>query len=134
MPLESGQRLDRWLWFARITKTRTLATRLVTSGKVRVDRERVVKPSRMIQPGEVVTIAVHGRVRVLRILDPGARRGPATEAWTLYEDLSPPPPPRAARAPAPAPAAHREKGTGRPTKRDRRRIDAWNRAPADRSD
>ena len=56
MPTGASQRLDKWLWFARITKTRTLATRLVTSGKVRVDRERVVKPSRMIQPGEVVTI------------------------------------------------------------------------------
>ena len=129
-----GQRIDRWLWFARITKTRTLATQLVTSGKVRVDRQRVIKPSRTIQPGEVITIAVHGRIRVLKVLDPGTRRGPASEAQQLYEDLSPPPPPRSVRGPSPAPAAYREKGAGRPTKRDRRRIDAWNRSPAGRAE
>lgn len=134
MPSPASQRIDKWLWFARITKTRTLATQLVTSGKVRVDRQRVIKPSRMVQPGEVVTIVVHGRVRVLKVLDPGTRRGPASEAQSLYEDLSPPPPPRSKRAVMPAPAAHREKGTGRPTKRDRRRIDAWNRPPAGRSE
>jgi ribosome-associated heat shock protein Hsp15 len=125
MATPAGQRLDRWLWFARIAKTRTLAARLVASGKVRVNRQRVAKPSRLVQPDDVLTLAVHGRIRVLKILDPGTRRGPASEAQQLYEDLSPPVSTRPARTPPPRPQALREKGAGRPTKRDRRRIEAW---------
>lgn len=117
-----AQRLDKWLWFARIAKTRTLATRLVETGKARVNRTRVSKASRMVGPGDVITLAIHGRIKVLKILACGERRGPAAEARMLYEDLSPAPAPR--ERPPPPPAV-REKGTGRPTKRDRRRIDAW---------
>ena len=122
---QSAQRLDRWLWFARIVKSRTLATALVSSGRVRVNSQRVSRPSRMIREGDVITAAIHGRVRVLKILEPGSRRGPAAEAQALYDDLSPPAPPRGIRPlPLDAPA-HREKGAGRPTKRDRRLIEAW---------
>jgi ribosome-associated heat shock protein Hsp15 len=119
----SGQRLDKWLWFARLAKTRTLAAALVTAGKVRVNRRRVSKPGRMVQAEDVVTVAVHGRVRVLKIRHLGTRRGPAKEAQCLYEDMSPPPP--AGGPAAPAPPGRREKGAGRPTKRERRRIEAW---------
>lgn len=122
------QRLDKWLWFARIVKTRTLAAQLISAGKVRINRERATKPSRPIHAGDVITAAIHGQVRVLKVLAAGTRRGPATEARTLYEDMSPPPvarPDNAVRLEMPA---LREKGTGRPTKRDRRRIDAWRNA------
>lgn len=114
------QRLDRWLWFARIVKSRTLAASLISEGKVRLNRERVGKPSQTVRPGDVVTAAAHRKIHVLRILDLGARRGPPAEARALYEDLSPPPAPRDAMesgAPARAP------GSGRPTKRERRQID-----------
>lgn len=121
---EGSQRLDKWLWFARIAKTRTLATRLIEGGKARVNKTRVSKASRMVRPGDVVTLAIHDQVKVLKILACGVRRGPAPEARELYEDLSPPPVPRV-RKPRALPAAAREKGTGRPTKRDRRRMDAW---------
>lgn len=91
------QRLDKWLWFARLVKTRTLAAELVAAGKVRINRERATKPSRPIHAGDVITAAIHGRVRVLRVLAAGTRRGPAAEARELYEDMSPPPPERPAK-------------------------------------
>ncbi len=126
MTEDGTQRLDKWLWFARVVKTRTLASSLVASGKVRVNRARISKPSRTVSAGDVITLALRGRVRVLKILKMGARRGPATEAAALYEDISPPPPPRTASAPPrPSPPAQRAPGSGRPTKRDRRRTDAW---------
>lgn len=86
------QRLDRWLWFARLFKSRTLAQKFVASGVVRVDSKRVTSPDHRIGPGSVLTFAHANRVRVLRVLDAGTRRGPAREAQTLYEDLSPIPP------------------------------------------
>ena len=73
--------------------------------------------------GDVLTIALERRVLVLKVAALGTRRGPLAEAQKLYEDLSPPPPPR--EAPAPQPPGQREAGAGRPTKRDRRRIDSF---------
>jgi ribosome-associated heat shock protein Hsp15 len=81
------QRLDKWLWFVRVAKSRTLAAALVADGKVRVNRERASKPSQTLRVGDVVTVAVHERVRVLKVLATGARRGPPAEARRLYEDL-----------------------------------------------
>ncbi len=118
----AGQRLDRWLWFTRIVKTRTLATRFIAEGRLRVNREKIDKPSRTVRAGDVVTASVHDRVLVLRVLDEGVRRGPAAEAQTLYEDLTPP----ALKGPeALAAPVRRERGAGRPTKRDRRRMDGF---------
>lgn len=121
---ESGdrrQRLDKWLWYARIVKSRTLAQRLIASGGVRVDRVRVTQPARKIVVGQVLTLSYADRLRVLRVLAPGTRRGPAAEAETLYEDLSPEVP-RAGASPNPVSGA-RPAGAGRPTKRQRRQID-----------
>ncbi|HJZ31812.1 MAG TPA: RNA-binding S4 domain-containing protein [Hyphomicrobiaceae bacterium] len=89
-PVGDGQRLDKWLYFARLAKSRTLAAHLILGGKVRINRARAGKPSQLLRTGEVVTIAVHGRVLVLKVLSPGHRRGPASEARQLYELLSPP--------------------------------------------
>jgi ribosome-associated heat shock protein Hsp15 len=83
------QRLDKWLWFARVVKSRTLAAELVTLGKVRVNRVRAAKASQMLRPGDVLTLALAGRVRVLRVVAPGERRGPAVEARRLYELVHP---------------------------------------------
>jgi ribosome-associated heat shock protein Hsp15 len=85
---ERGQRVDKWLWFARIVKSRSLAQALIEQGAVRVNRIKVVRSSAGIAPGDVVTVAVHDRVRVLKVLDEGRRRGPPAEARELYEDLS----------------------------------------------
>ena len=114
------QRLDRWLFFSRAVKSRTLAQKLIESGAIRVNSERTERSDQKVGPGDVLTMTVHSRLLVWRILDAGERRGPATEAVGLYEDLSPPPVPREARAPA---HAAREPGSGRPTKKERRDID-----------
>ena len=121
------QRVDQWLWFARIAKSRTLAQALVARGKVRINRTRIEKPSATVKPGDVLTLALGPTVRVLEILAIGTRRGPATEAQLLYCDLAPPPSLAASGArkenevrPA---QAIRLDGAGRPTKRERRQTD-----------
>jgi len=131
---ERDQRLDRWLWFARIVKTRTLAARLVSAGKIRLNRERVTRPSRLVREGDVITASIHERVRILKVRQPGQRRGPAVEAQMLYDDISPPAPPRTKRLNFVTATALRDKGSGRPTKRDRRRIKALMKAAAESND
>lgn len=118
--VESKQRLDKWLFFSRAVKSRTLAQKVIAGGAVRVNAERTLSADTRVSPGDVLTMMIHERLMVWRILAPGERRGPASEAATLYEDLSPPPVPRAER---PAPIALRDPGAGRPTKKDRRAID-----------
>lgn len=117
-----AQRLDKWLWFARLAKTRTLAAGLVTDGKIWINREKVSKPSETVKPGDVITSSAHHQIRIVRVVAPGERRGPAPEAATLYEDLTPPPPPRDDSR-AQLATGSREAGAGRPTKRDRRLIE-----------
>lgn len=112
-------RLDKWLWQARFFKTRGLSARLVAGGHVRVNSQKVAKPAHGVGPGDVLTFPQARRVRVVRILAMGTRRGPAPEARALYEDLAPPAPPQ----PNDVPAAPRYEGKGRPTKRDRRKLD-----------
>jgi ribosome-associated heat shock protein Hsp15 len=118
------QRLDKWLWFARVVKTRTLAAGLVTDGRVRVNRERIVKPAHAVRAGDVVTVTVGPRVRVLEVRAPGTRRGSPAEAQAIYRELGEPKPAKTGGGASPAAApAPREAGTGRPTKRDRRLTD-----------
>ena len=93
------QRLDKWLFFSRAVKSRTLAQKLIEAGAIRVNSERTERTDYKVGPGDVLTMSVHERLLVWRILDAGERRGPATEAAGLYEDLSPPPIPREAKSP-----------------------------------
>ncbi|WP_082529364.1 RNA-binding S4 domain-containing protein [Aurantimonas sp. Leaf443] len=87
---ESGQRIDKWLFFARVVKSRSLAQKLVTAGAARINRDKTDNPARAVRPGDVLTITLRGGVRILKVLAPGERRGPAPEAALLYEDLRPP--------------------------------------------
>ncbi len=89
MTVEARQRLDKWLFFARLQKSRTLAAKLVAAGKVRINREKTDNPARAIKPGDVLTITFANQVVVVKVEAPGKRRGPATEARTLYSLLSP---------------------------------------------
>lgn len=85
-PLE-GRRLDKWLFYARFAKSRALAAALAAKGRVRINTVVVTKPHHRVRPGDVLTFP-HGRaIRVVRVLALGERRGPASEARTLYEDL-----------------------------------------------
>ena len=83
------QRLDKWLFFSRAVKSRTLAQKLIEAGFVRVNSERTLAPDRQVSPGDVLTMTLGRRLLVWRVRDSGTRRGPATEAATLYEDLTP---------------------------------------------
>lgn len=88
-PEEPGrQRLDRWLWHARLAKSRTLAQRLVAEGRVRVNRERITSPKKLVGVADVLTLALGERVRVVRIVGISARRLPAKDVGKLYELVS----------------------------------------------
>ena len=121
------QRVVKWLWFSRIVKTRTLASELVSTGKLRVNKLKVSKPSHMVQAGDVLTFTHYGRLRVIKIAAIGARRGPAPEAQVLYGDLSPPVE-KSGDAPRSEDPGKRESGAGRPTKKERRDIERWLKA------
>tara|TARA_R110002096_G_scaffold35929_10_gene100788 strand:- start:1233 stop:1556 length:324 start_codon:yes stop_codon:yes gene_type:complete len=82
-------RIDKWLFYARFCKTRTVAVQLVTKGRVRVNRQPVRKASYELKPGDVLTIPRGRTVAVVRVIALGERRGPATEARMLYEELVP---------------------------------------------
>jgi ribosome-associated heat shock protein Hsp15 len=112
-----GQRIDKWLWCARLVRTRTLANALVTAGKFRVNGKRAPKPSRLVHAGDVVTGTRLGKLFVVRVVEGTPRRGSAGIAQSLFEDLTPPIAPDVTE-----PASSRGP---RPTKRDRRRIDAF---------
>ncbi len=110
-------RLDKWLWHARFFKSRSLAAQAVGSGRMRLNSQPVAKPAAQLRPGDVLTFMQGERVRVVRMVAPGTRRGPAPEARALYEDLSPAPPPPDLSRP-------RAASGGRPQGRDRRALDA----------
>ncbi|TNF58736.1 MAG: RNA-binding S4 domain-containing protein [Rhodobacteraceae bacterium] len=109
------QRLDKWLWQARFCKTRALAARLIGDGHVRVNGLRTDKPARAVGEGDVLTFPQGHVIRVVRILALATRRGPAPEAQTLYQDMTP--------EGEDVPETPGHDGTGRPTKRDRRTLD-----------
>lgn len=96
-------RLDKWLWQARFFKSRTMAAGIIEGGAVRVNGTRAVKPAHPLRPGDTLTFAQGGRIRLVRVLMPAARRGPPDEAQRLYLDLEAPSadPPGAENAPAP---------------------------------
>ena len=113
------QRIDKWLWHARVVRTRTAAASLVDGGYVRLNSQRIDAASRSVRADDVVTVALDRTVRVLKVTGFAERRGPAEAARMLFEDLSPVP----VRAePEDARVAEREAGAGRPTKRERRAI------------
>ena len=80
-------RLDRFLFFVRLLKTRSLAQSLIEAGNVRLDGKRVAKPAEEVHLGSVISFALHGCVRVVRVLTIPARRGPASEARACYKEL-----------------------------------------------
>ena len=117
-------RLDKWLWYARFFKTRSLATKVILSGKLRINGDATSKPHRQAQIGQVLTFAQGHYIRVIRIDKIGKCRGAAAEAATLYTDLDPPP----AQKKNKQGRLHNKRfenrliGSGRPTKKDRRKT------------
>jgi ribosome-associated heat shock protein Hsp15 len=117
----SRQRIDKWLFFARMVKSRSLAQLYVQNGSVRINGERVVQPSHGVKTGDRIELSLERRDIILIVRAPGERRGPFEEAKLLYEDLTPPP--DETKRLTPFEQALRAPGSGRPTKRDRRAID-----------
>jgi ribosome-associated heat shock protein Hsp15 len=118
------QRIDKWLWHARIVRTRTAAAALANGGRVRLNGERIDAASRVVKAGDVVTVALDRTVRVMRVTGFAERRGSADQMRGLYEDLGSGSPP-GAHNPEVAATPAREPGAGRPTKRDRRDLERW---------
>jgi ribosome-associated heat shock protein Hsp15 len=81
-----AQRVDKWLWHARFARTRVAAQELVTSGHVRVNRDKTRSASRLVRPGDVLTLAIGSNVRVIRVLGIAERRGSFPEARLLYDE------------------------------------------------
>jgi ribosome-associated heat shock protein Hsp15 len=118
-------RIDKWLWFARFFKTRSLASKACQGGHIVLNSNTVSKPSVAVGPGDRLQFFQGPHIRIVEIVAVGTRRGPAPEAQTLYEDQSPP---RIKKQDADADirtaaVAIRETGSGRPTKAERRALD-----------
>lgn len=121
---DEKRRLDKWLWYARFFKTRSLASAAVRAGKVRVNDLAVHKAGATVRIGDEVRFHHGGRLRVVGVCALGVRRGPAPEAQALYEDRSPA---IEAANDTHLPVAGRARGAGRPTKAERRALDRWRR-------
>lgn len=119
---DEAQRIDKWLWSARFIKSRSRAGQLVGSGKMRRNAERISKPGTRVRPGDVLTFVLNDAVRVIKIVALAVRRGPHSEAVTLYEDLAPIEPRSSRKDDRKSPSGfeQRPRGAGRPTKKDRR--------------
>jgi len=115
-------RVDRWLWAVRLTKTRPDAAAACRGGHVRVN-DRPAKPSTMVSPGDEVRARVGDTTRIVQVMRVIHKRVGAADAVTCYLDRTPPPPPTVI-----VPVAARDRGAGRPTKRDRRILDRWRAA------
>lgn len=113
-------RVDKWLWFARLFKSRTLAAALCRSGRLRINGVTIEKAHQALKAGDVLTFPKADYIRVIRVIALGNRRGPAPEAQSLYEDLDPPAPEKRLDS---VPGGGRRSGSGRPTKAERRAID-----------
>ena len=111
-------RVDSWVWAVRLAKTRSQATSMCRAGHVRVNGA-AAKAAQQVRIGDEVRVRLHGFDKIYRVTGLAVRRGSATEAAQHFEDLTPPPLPRVER---PAEIV-RDRGAGRPTKRERRDID-----------
>ena len=112
-------RIDKWLWAARVFKTRSLAAAACDGGKVDVN-DQAAKPAKAVRAGDYIKVTLpQGRRRVLKVIGLDERRGGAAHARLLYDDLTPPEPPRPRWGAPPL----RPAGAGRPTKRERRALD-----------
>ena len=115
---ESPVRIDAWLWAVRQFKTRSAATAACRAGHVRVNGERA-KAAQQVRPGDEVRVRIEGFDRMLIVRQTLVKRVSAAMAATALEDRTPPPPPRETVALV----AARDRGAGRPTKRERRDLE-----------
>lgn len=89
MTEQDSLRVDKYLWFTRFFKTRSLATKRANGGRIRINGNKIKKSSDTVRIGDILTFAQGNEIRVIRVLNLGTRRGPAQEAQSLYEDITP---------------------------------------------
>jgi ribosome-associated heat shock protein Hsp15 len=82
-------RIDKWLWFARVVKTRTLAQKIVRAGKIRANKQKILNPAKLVAVDDVLTITLERQILIFKIVECGSKRGPFIEAEKLYQDLTP---------------------------------------------
>lgn len=121
-----SQRIDKWLWHARFYKTRSIAQKQVSTGKIRVDREKISSPSRKVTTGNVLTITRERDIKIIEILAIADKRGPYSQAQLLYNDMSPPKPEKQKQEQT-RESMSRIQSEGRPTKHQRKQIMAMKR-------
>lgn len=119
MGVMDSTRADRWLWAVRLAKTRPDAAAACRGGHVRVN-DRVAKPSTTVSPGDEVRVLIGETTRIVRVQRVIQKRVGPADAVTCYLDETPPPPPTST-----VPVGARDRGAGRPTKRERRILDKW---------
>ena len=115
MNVQKKMRVDKWLWYARFFKTRSTATKVVNDGHVRLNSQKILKPSTLLSVEDVLTFSQNTQIRVIKVLFLGTRRGPTIEAQELYADLS--------SAPTQDNRFVKYEGKGRPSKKSRRSIE-----------
>lgn len=118
----AGIRLDKWLWQARFFKTRSLCAKQISAGHFRLNDQKIGKPATMVSVGDGLVFPQARTVRIIRIAALGNRRGPASEAQLLYDDLTP-----AREVVDAAPDVPNNARKGRPTKKDRREMELMRR-------
>jgi ribosome-associated heat shock protein Hsp15 len=119
---EGTVRVDVWIWSVRLVKTRSMATAACRASHVRVNDQRV-KPASAVRPGDEVRLRHEGRERIVIVRRVVGKRVGAAVAQECLTDNSPPPPPRESLVPV----ARRDRGAGRPTKRERRELERLRR-------
>ncbi len=120
------QRIDKWLFHARFIKSRTKATKLVSANKLRINDDKISKPSYLLKVGDVLTFRLNKEIKTIKILGINDTRRPFVEAQTLYDDQTPEPINSGARKfDKNSSPMLRDKGAGRPTKKHRRKMDQF---------
>ena len=118
--MNGALRVDKWLWFARFCKTRSLAQSLCVDGRVTINGEKIHKPNRLVRAGDGIAVNIGPTRRTVTIQALGDRRGPASEATLLYNEPNPPQRLDIEQREVPF---HRPRGAGRPTKKERRTLE-----------
>lgn len=113
-------RLDKWLWYARFVKSRTSGSKLCLAGKVRINSQRTLKAHSLVRVGDILTFPLGSTVRVVQIVELGQRRGPASEAQHLYQELS-----DSSANPTFRATVRDKQVRSRPTKKDRRDVERF---------
>ena len=120
--MEHGIRIDKWLWAVRVFKTRSLASEACRSGKVKI-LDQVIKPSRVLKTGEEITVSIPPITKTLKVIALAGNRVSAKLVSTLMQDLTPEAEYQKLKQTKESDFEFRQRGIGRPTKRERREIE-----------